>query len=126
MWDAASGRPLWTFAGHNGIVESLAFSPDSATLATGGEDATAKLWDLRTGTRLLTLSGHTGALTNITFSPDGTRLATASLDGTVRVYIVPVKQLMAVADARLTRTWTKTECQTYLPEGSCPAGSSRR
>lgn len=121
VWDAASGRPLRTFAADNGVVESLAFSPDGMTLATGGEDTTAKLWDLRTGKRLLTLAGHTGALTDMKFSPDGTRLATASGDGTVRVYILPVKELLAVTSTRLTRTWTKTECQTYLPSGTCPA-----
>jgi WD40 repeat protein len=121
VWDVAFGRPLRTFAADNGVVESLAFSPDGMTLATGGEDGTAKLWDLRTGKRLLTLAGHTGVLTDIKFSPDGTRLATASGDGTVRVYILPVKELLAVASMRFTRTWTKTECQTYLPRGTCPA-----
>jgi WD40 repeat protein len=123
VWDAASGRPLWTFAGHNGVVESLAFSPDGTNLATAGQDTTAKLWDLRTGKRLISLSGHTAALTDMTFSPDGTRLATASADGTVRVYIVSVDELLAVASSRLTRAWTKTECQTYLPGGKCPGRS---
>jgi WD40 repeat protein len=121
VWDAASGRPLRTFAGHNGVIESLAFSPDGTTLATAGEDTTAKLWDLRTGKRLLTLTGHTLALTDVKFSPDGTRLATASGDGTVRVYVLPVNKLLAVARARLTRTWSKAECRAYLPGGRCPA-----
>jgi WD40 repeat protein len=121
VWDATSGRPLQTFTGHSGIVEFVAFSPDGTRLATAGEDTTAKLWDLKTGKRLLTLSGHTFALTGVAFSPDGTRLATASEDGTVRVYIIPVKELMAVARARLTRTWTTAECRAYLPGGRCPA-----
>jgi WD40 repeat protein len=121
VWDAASGRSLQTFTGHSGIVEGVAFTPDGTLLATAGEDTTAKLWDLKTGKRLLTLSGHTFALTGVAFSPDGTRLATASGDGTVRVYVLPVKELMAVARARLTRTWSKAECQAYLPGGRCPA-----
>jgi WD40 repeat protein len=120
VWDVASGRRLWTLAGHNGIVESVVFSPDGTTLATAGDDATAKLWDLRTGKLALTLTGHTFALTDVQFNPSGTRLATASGDGTVRVYVLPVGQLLAVARSRLTRTWTPTECKTYLPHGTCP------
>jgi WD40 repeat protein len=121
VWDAASGRPLQAFAADNGIVESVAFSPDGGTLATAGEDATAKLWDLRTGKRVVTLTGHTFALTAVAFSADGTRLATASGDGTVRVYVLPIDELLTVARARLTRTWTPAECRTYLPGGRCPA-----
>jgi len=124
LWDVASGRALQTFTGHNGIVETVAFSPDGTTLATGGEDATAKLWDLKTGQRLLTLTGHTLALTAVAFSPDGSRLATASEDGTVRIYVLPFDELLSVARARLTRTWSSAECRQYLPGGRCPASTS--
>jgi len=94
----------------------------AANLAADGvAGADTKLWDLDTGKRLLTLTGHTFALTDVAFSPDGARVATASGDGTVRVYVLPVNELLAVARARLTRTWSKAECRAYLPGGRCPA-----
>ena len=38
----------------------------------------------------------------------------------------PIAELLAVARARLTRTWTPDECRAYLPGGRCPAGGQRR
>jgi WD40 repeat protein len=109
-----------SFEAHKGLVEGVGFSPDGTLLATAGEDTTAKVWALRTGRNVLTFTGHTRFLTSIAFSPNGTRLVTGSRDGTVRVYVLPVDELMTVARSRLTRGWTKDECERYLPGGRCP------
>ena len=45
LWNAHNGR-LLHLLGHAGTVFSVAFSPDSTTLATGSDDRTAKLWEL--------------------------------------------------------------------------------
>lgn len=46
VYDVATGKPLKTFRGHKGLVTTLAFSPDSKTLASGSFDTTVLLWDL--------------------------------------------------------------------------------
>src|SRR2546423_1256405 len=49
LWDAATGKLLFTLSGHQQSVFSSAFSPDSKYLATAGEDHVIKLWDTATG-----------------------------------------------------------------------------
>jgi WD40 repeat protein len=56
-------------------VNSLAFSPDGSTLATGGNDAVARFWDLATGEVLGVMIGGTFAVPSIAFAPDGKNLA---------------------------------------------------
>jgi len=67
--------------GHTDWVESVAFSPDGKTLASGSDDETIKLWDVPTGTLLRSIE-HTSRVLLVAFSPDGKRLA--SIGGTER------------------------------------------
>ncbi|PIG80687.1 NACHT and WD40 domain protein, partial [Aspergillus arachidicola] len=39
-------------------VESVAFSPNGQTIASGSHDKTIKLWDTKTGMELQTFKGH--------------------------------------------------------------------
>jgi serine/threonine protein kinase/WD40 repeat protein len=65
---------------HWGEVLSMAFSPDSKTLATGGWDGAAMLWDTTTGRMKRTISTGWGAVT-VAFSADGQLLATTRRPG---------------------------------------------
>ena len=46
IWDIAMGKPIVTFTGHKRRIQSLAFSPDSSLLASGGTDGIIYLWDI--------------------------------------------------------------------------------
>jgi WD40 repeat protein len=71
----------------NPRVNSVAFSPDGARLATGSSTSQARVWDAASGRQLLEIR-HDDNVTSVAFSPDGTRLATGSSDKTVRIWRV--------------------------------------
>jgi WD40 repeat protein/DNA-binding SARP family transcriptional activator len=120
IWDTASGELLLTLSGHSGWLMRLKFSPDGSTLATTSNDGTARLWDAETGEELCTLTGHTQAVFDVAFSPDGRLLATSSWDGTLRFYLLPIEELIALAETRVTRSLTREECRHFLHLDQCP------
>ena len=89
VWDAHTGHHKTTiFSGHGGDVDVVVFSPDGATIATGGTfDNTARLWDIHTEKNITTFKGHTdGGIHSVAFSPDGATIATGSFDNTARIW----------------------------------------
>jgi COMPASS component SWD3 len=46
VWDAGTGKEVFTFKGHTADVWGVAFSPNGKRLATGSWDKTVKVWQL--------------------------------------------------------------------------------
>jgi uncharacterized protein with WD repeat len=67
-------------------VLCVVWSPDGRRLATGSQDASARVWDAITGGALLTLSAQGASVSSVTWSPDGKSLATGRGNGTVQVW----------------------------------------
>jgi WD40 repeat protein len=80
------------FNGHEGIVTSVAWSPDSKQIASGSDANTIKFWDVPSEQNTATLSGHSATVQSLAWSPDGTRLASGSWDNTVKIWDVTRKQ----------------------------------
>ena len=78
IWEAETGRLRYTLPGHTGFAFSVAWSPDSSRLVTGGSDGAAKVWEIGVeGVReLWSLSAQEtkSGIVGVAFSPSGTRV----------------------------------------------------
>lgn len=87
LFDArARAGPVHILEGHDGAVQSLAYSPAGHVLCSGGADRTVKLWNPETLRLIRTYRGHNDAVTAVNLTPDGRVLASASLDGAIRLW----------------------------------------
>ncbi len=126
VWDTTNGEVLFTLTGHTAPLWDVAFSPDGKNLASSDFGGTLKLWDLTasaaagSGVEMLSLDGYDLG-PDIAFSPDGRYLAVTHADGTVRILVLPIEELVVLAQERLTRDFSLEECQQYLHLEACPA-----
>ncbi|MEG4943577.1 serine/threonine-protein kinase [Microcoleus sp. F4-D5] len=90
IWNARTGRLVRTLNSVHSkkSVKTVAVSPDSSILASGGDDNNVILWDLKTGRRVRTIPAHKAAVNAVAFSSDGQTLASCSDDKTVRLWNV--------------------------------------
>ena len=78
VWDAASGRVRFTHQGQ-GQIYTIAFSPDSAWLAWGGQHLLALVpWKIRD--KDVKILAHQGPVTGLAFHADGQLLASAGME----------------------------------------------
>lgn len=73
-------------SGHTGAVNSVHYSPDGNTVASGSDDTTIRLWDAHHGKFVRALDHHTEAVRDVAFRPHGARLASCGDDRTVRIF----------------------------------------
>jgi WD40 repeat protein len=72
LWDAATGEPRGTFAGHSGSVMAVVLSPDGQLAASRSDDNTVRLWKIKTKETIR--ATDCGRYDELSFNSDGSRL----------------------------------------------------
>ncbi|BBM86344.1 hypothetical protein UABAM_04730 [Candidatus Uabimicrobium amorphum] len=122
LWDVATGKEIHKITGHTDSVNSVAFSPDGETFASGSHDTTVALWDVATGKEITKITGHTSWVRSVAFSPDGKTLASGSVDETVRLWDVATGKLIT----KITGHANDVNSVAFSPDGKTLASGSDR
>lgn len=85
----SSGVVRRVLEGHQAGVRRAVFSPDGATLASGGWDKTVRLWDVKGSKEPRVLTGSSSFVSSLAFSPDGELLA--GVGGDLRIHLWEVR-----------------------------------
>jgi WD40 repeat protein len=101
--------------GHEGVVTSVAFSPDNGSrIVSGSDDTTVRIWDTSTGEALATLNGHDRPVASVAFSPDGSRIVSGSTDHTVRIWDTSTGEALATLEGHER----EVRSVAFSPDGS--------
>ncbi|MEO6811960.1 MAG: WD40 repeat domain-containing protein [Isosphaeraceae bacterium] len=122
LWDLSGPTPKVraNLSGHDFGIISVDFSPDGATLASGGFDRVVKLWDVAKERERATLSGHEGWVAAVAFSPDGAILASGSHDQSIKLWDTVTGQELTTLLGHTGNVYTVA----FSPDGTLLASGS--
>ena len=132
----ASGIGVWLYTTENlesvtllpsGSVNSLSFSSDGATLASGGHMrgyAEVRLWDVATATNTATFRYEGGVSQYLVLSPDGKTFIVPSRQGMLE-RLDPATGRLTPALAGIVGDWGFEVSMAFSPDGKTLASASR-
>jgi len=117
-----AGKLVTTLCGHEGAVNSVAYSSDGLLLASASSDGTVRIWDMRTGEEMMSpLRGEDGAVWSVAIAPDCKSVVLGTESGSVRTWRfanthIPVQRVNGHSAA--------VSSVSYSPNGCCLASGS--
>jgi WD40 repeat protein len=96
--EVATGKTYRMLEGHPGIINTLAFSPDGSSLASGGSDRVIRFWDPRSGSISASFYGHQRSINALAFNPQGNLLVSNGQDREMKVWDVNSGALLRTID----------------------------
>ncbi|CAD8118315.1 unnamed protein product [Paramecium primaurelia] len=76
------------FFGHSSWINSISFTPDGCTLASGCSDGSIGIWNMQKCQLKSMLYDHSGWVTSVCFSSDGLIFASGSFDQSIHLWDV--------------------------------------
>jgi WD40 repeat protein len=78
-------QSLYTYRSPDGMIETLAWSPDSQLISSSTSGADLQVWEALSGRQIQTLPDRAG-VESVAWSPDGRYIATGSWDRTASIW----------------------------------------
>lgn len=83
IWDMDTARIIRTLEGHDYIITSIDFTPDSKRILTSSWDKTIKLWNVETGDLIRTYKNSSYFISNVAALPNSTSFLSGDDNGTI-------------------------------------------
>jgi len=101
------------FQGHTGTVNSIVFSADGQSAATGSDDRTVRIWEVSSGKQLASLQGNSGEVLTVALSGNGKWLLSAGNDRLLRLWDLRTRKETRVFQGHTAAV----RCVAFSPDG---------
>lgn len=118
------GTTLYTFSGHSGTVNAVAYSPDGTRIASGSNDGTVRIWNATKGHIIYTCDSHSARVNSVTWSPSGNHIAFGSNDQTVQIWNASTAHRTSLFSVH-SSPWVWVYAVASSPDGSRIAMGSK-
>ncbi len=113
IYDIQTGEELTLLTEHTENINTVIFSPDDSTFASGSIDGTVRLWNMNTWSEIGTFEGHTDTVKSLSFSPDGKTIVSRGDDNTLRLWDVATQTQIYTLEGQ----WGDSNSVSFSPDG---------